>query len=64
MDYGNKVVVFNILLLELENEVRYKCDSVEAKRILVAIKDFNKSYFKGMTKLSNNIMINEALKNN
>ena len=62
MTTKNKEYVFDLLLRELQSEVEFKSKSEEVRTTLEATKDFNASYFKGIDRLTNYMMIEDIIK--
>ncbi len=62
MKAENKEFTFDLLLRELEAEIDLKPKSDEAKKVEEVVKDFNQSYFKGIDRLTNYMMIDDVLK--
>ena len=59
MTKKNKDFIFDLLLKKLILEVKQKND--EKELLITAIKDFNNSYFKGMDRLTNFMMIDDII---
>ena len=63
MKMYNKKIIIEVLEREIRAELEYlPNNNVEAKQLIEAYKDFNKSYFKGIDYIANNEMLKDLLK--
>ena len=61
MNNLEKEFVFDLLLRELQAELELESKSEETKTVLEATKDFTHSYFKGIERLTNFMMIQDTV---